>query len=229
MGEAEKATKFFDKEKEAETTIMDDCYACQLNGNLDYYLLLEDYDKVLENAQPLLDREYSCGKVPQATYRKVVDAYMRLNKWEEVEKFTDEGLKVLENDFTFVSSLIMYLLSYTFLGRFEDAKRMMEIALEKILSKNKPYDLMSISTAIEILMEILAFKGENDIQLSHSLSQQLNEMGLKGTSIREFKNFFGSKTRELRKQFDQRNGNTHYMDSYKKRWQLVEKAPCLQE
>lgn len=226
-GEKEKAKTYFQKEKEADTTVMDDCYACQLNGNLDYYLLLEEYEKVLENAQPLLDGEYSCGRVPQSTYSEVVEAYIAMGKWEEVEKYTDKGLHILDNDFSFVGCLIVYLYAYALLGRFEDAKKMMEAVLDKILSKNNPLHWLSASVSIEIFMELLAFKGENEIHLNAELHQKLDAIGLKGNATREFKQFFGKKTRELRKQFDERNGNSYFMDSYKKKWNKVATAPFL--
>ncbi|MCI4670605.1 MAG: hypothetical protein MRZ79_20895 [Bacteroidia bacterium] len=229
MGEAEKATEYFNKEQEADTTSMDDCYACQLNGNLDYYLLLEDYEKVLENAQPLLNREYTCGRVPESTYREVVYAYLEMENWEMVEKYTDEGLQILEKDYSFVGNLITFMFSYALLGRFSDARQMMEISLQKVLEVKSPYDMMNCYTSIEIFMEILSVKGETEIQLPAPIKEKLKDLGLRSSSIREYKQFFGEKARDLRRQFDKRNGNTYYMDKYKAKWELTAKAPCLQE
>lgn len=102
------AERYFNDTK---TCSLDDCTACQPNNISRVFLVAEQYDRVMECIQPILNGELTCHVVPHTTFPKAAYVMMRKGEWERAGHYvqsTYEHLDFTTPDLYEASILLLY-------------------------------------------------------------------------------------------------------------------------
>lgn len=229
MGDPVEALKYHRLNEEAEDSEMDDCKACQLNGKVELANFLGNYDQALKYAAPLLSRKHTCASVPLTTYAKAVEAYIALEKWDQIEPLIQKGMEEIGTNLGYFYSFSIFIQAYTFLGKFSEARAIFEKTVEKVFDKNQPLLQLRYFISVARLMDALLHAGHQEIILPPVLQTMLAAQGLRSQQVHDFQAFFEEKSKDLAARFDQRNENSFYTDKIAASKETLQKAPVMKE
>lgn len=192
------------------TNELDDCRACTLNNLLSYWLLNSDFEKVLEEAVPILEGKMACGSVPKTTYPKICMAYTALDRLEDAEKNYKKGAKALqkvpdEQHLQHQGQLMTYLIRT---GKHTPALKIFEKQFHFLQQTMRYAEIYHFLLVSRHLFEALLLKKktiswtlpEND--WLYQADGQYNVQTVLDTIV--------EKIDDLATQFDARNGNDYF-------------------
>lgn len=81
---------------------MADCSACEQSNAVSYWVALQEFDKALDAAQPLLAGEMSCACVPHSTIARVLRPLVYLDQREEALQLHRRGYRMIRHRRVFV-------------------------------------------------------------------------------------------------------------------------------
>lgn len=221
MEKIEKAKEYLDLRNEQPQDNVDNCPACTLDYELDYYLSTGNFDEAYNRAQPLLTKQIfveTCSQVPARTFCTLLYHAQKAGKHElaaelfkqgEVEM---EGQKENPNLMSYGGMLIAYLSDKDKDKMFKYIQRYLPWALEG--DGFSQYDFYSY--LVEGLNNL---QGEETIPLE--LPAEFEQHSSSGTyNVTDLRNHFYRKALELAGKFDERNN----CDAYVKRVTALQQA-----
>lgn len=152
MGDVELAKENFKLWQEIENDdFMSDCEACEVTEKVNYYSFIGEYEKALEEAEPILSGKLSCAEVPHITYAPVLKSMVSLKRFDEVKKLLPTAVKLIDGSLDLVSHIIPLIeVSYK-VGDVDYAKELAEKYEEKILNQTDEINALKFFIATSVL------------------------------------------------------------------------------
>ncbi|MCQ4088221.1 hypothetical protein [Saccharibacillus sp. JS10] len=102
MGDMEKAGECLKQFRTLKRDSMSDCTACELDEEVHYLNLLQEDEKALKKAKPIIEGRKACAEVPEMTLPGLLMPLHRLGRSEEAEEMQRRSYSMLGNHAKFV-------------------------------------------------------------------------------------------------------------------------------
>ena len=209
----EDAKKYLDLRNEAPDDAMGNCAACTLDDEVDYYMQTGQFDEAYNRAQPILEKQLTCGLVPARTLCTLTYYAWKSGKEElaaELFEKADAEMDVLKNDENLTSEGGM-LVSYLADKNPEKARHYIEKCLPWMIEGDgySKYDFSAYM--VEALNK---WTGTDPILLE--LPTEFEGYSASGQyPVKELKDCFYTIAHQLAEKFDKRDNYHAYMDRMK--------------
>lgn len=164
-----------------------DCTACERAHQVEFMVWLQEDERAVALAEPILNGQLSCSTVPHNTYHHLLIALVRLGRIEEAIDLQRRGYAKIENELSFLDGIANHIRFLTLLDP-ERAKELFEKHLDHAMTSAHQRNQFYFFLAGWLLFERLRRQGE--------LSDHLQSLI--------------AKTRSLADAFDRRNGNDYH-------------------
>lgn len=143
----EQATESYNEFKKCKRDNISDCEACELDFNVEYYLFLNELDKAVKVAKPLMDGRKTCGEVPNITYPKLLFYYVKNNMLNEAEKIVEVTYDLIRKNESFLEYLEGVLIYYAIVKPEEGIKVFSKHFMWVLNSRNEKHKLRFYTTS----------------------------------------------------------------------------------
>lgn len=202
-GDKEQARYYYKKWQETEDDIMTDCEACEVNGEVNYWLNQGQFNKAYEIAKPLIDGDLTCHSVPQVTYGELLLPLLERGYTEEAAKFYKRCYKGIHGQSGFCSTA-GDLIKYLIVVDQEKALSVFEEFVDEAYQSRVPLTKFYFYEPSALLLNNLTPDQQKLLRMPEGLTPEKIE----------------TETREIAAKFDQRNGSqrfTRKMEELKER------------
>lgn len=210
----DKAKEYLDLRNEAADDAMGNCPACTLDNELDYFMQTNQFDEAYNRAQPILDKQLTCGLVPARTLCTLTYYAWKSGKEDvaaELFEKADTEMELLENDENLISEGGM-LISYLAARNPEKAAHYIEKCLPWMIDADgfSRYDFSAYM--VETLKQ---WSGTDPLKLELPMEFELyNEKG--EYPLQQLKDYFYNTASELAGKFDERDNYHAYTERLQK-------------
>jgi tetratricopeptide (TPR) repeat protein len=199
-GDFEKAEEYYQLWINSPRDDMSDCPACELQSQMEYLFQTDQADEALQIAERLLNREVTCDEIPHLTYSKLLLPYLKLGETEDAQYFQSEGYFMIYQKPHMLVEASEHLLFFALTGP-KAGRRIFDRHINLADADKNPYGQFCFY--LSCLVWGKAMK-KNGLRVPFSL----NEMESVVLAIAD--------------DFDERNGNEHFMNTVRETLDLLE-------
>lgn len=181
----------FKKWQEQPRDSMCSCPTCELSRQVNYWLLEGEFSQAYPLAQPILNRELSCGRTLESTYASFLIPLLEEKRYQEAEEFYQRGYPPIKDKPGFLFEKDDYL-RYLMVVDQKEAVRCMERHLPVAIRLKVPFKKYLFYMTYHILLEMLP--DPDSVRFPEGFTRQHLERELY----------------EIARQFDLRNQNNYY-------------------
>lgn len=207
----EKAKEANWKMQMSQRDYLSDCEACELDEQAAYDLITGQVDKAFDEIKPILNHELSCGEVPGRTYRMLMTYYCNQRHHKESKKYFEllHQLVFKRKAFGLTGEIVGDMLYYCSLYDLAQGIEIFQKVIKQELDNRNPYYKMMFAKGSRQFF--LALQKEREF-LNISLPQMPVEKTKDGYRVAELAELYYNGYVEVAKRFDERNGNSYYME-----------------
>ena len=208
MGDLEEGKKLLPTWNDHPRDNLVDCEACEQNTLVTLATRTQQYEKALEEAEPIFDEKMTCEEIPHLTHGSVLWPLLKLNRKEECKPHFKKGYALTKNNRVFLSSHSEYLLYCTAISNFDTAMKIFEDSLQWAVETKDIDSQFQFYDSSTLLLQAFARKTSNQkLNLPKEIDcYQENDL----YNIEALADWFDKATIQLAEQFNQRNGNKYY-------------------
>jgi hypothetical protein len=209
------ATAYFSDKKTCE---LDDCAACQPNNISRVFLVAEQYDRMMECIQPILDGKLTCHVVPHTTFPKAAYASMRTGAWEQAGHYVQSTYKYLDFETPDPYEASVLLLYHASNKEFLKGRNLMQKQLAFALKTTSSGEVYDFYLSCALFMQAYLASGEETMALNVELKKKdfvVSEEGNK-YAVSALQKWFETEAYRHAKLLDTRNQNTFLENYFKK-------------
>ncbi len=191
-----------------------DCKACELNAQVDYDLRTGQVDKAFEEVKPILNHLLACAEVPGQTYCTLMTYFCKQRHRKKSKKYFDLlypivfKRKAMGLTGETAGEMLYYCSLY---DRAQGIEIFQKLIKEELDVRNPRYKMLFAKGAYQLFH---ALQEEREF-INISLPQIPVEKTKDGYSVAELAEMYYHEYVEIAKRFDERNGNTYYMEQIK--------------
>lgn len=126
IGDRQLARESYESFRSVPRDGMADCIACEADGEIEYFDLVDEPEKVVKAAGPSLIGQRSCQEVPHRTYAFVLRSLAQLKRYEEADEYQRKGYRLIRDNSKFLVHVALHMAYLLHRGRREPALRMLE-------------------------------------------------------------------------------------------------------
>ena len=219
LGNIEKSLELADKYfSDTRTCELDDCAACQPNNISRVFLVAEQYDRMMDCIQPILNGKLTCHVVPHTTFPKAAYASMRTGAWEKAAHYvqsTYDHLDFLTPDGYEASVLLLY---HACKQEFLKGRNLIQKQLAFALKTSASGEVYDFYLSCALLMQAYLASGEETMALDLTINKDYFVLPVEGNKyeVLALYKWFETAAYKHATLLDTRNGNTFLMDYFKK-------------
>lgn len=204
---------------------LSNCHACVQDESVEYYAFIGDDEAALEAAKPIFRGKLTCGEVPERTYACVQLPLLRLGKPAEAMGHFKTGYRKINFNPKFLRHKAMFLMSLTLTDNLDRAMKLLDRHLPECFDSQPPLSQFEFLLGARLLCERLSQKGETALPIR--IPDKLAALKGQSVTVATFVDWLNPELVNLAKQFDDRNGNTHFTDRLLKFRELFRyQQPC---
>lgn len=102
------------------------CKACEADRRVEFWAFLEEHEKAVKAAQPLLGGRQSCNSVPEVTYGRVLRSLVILGDLETAEKIHRKGYRLTAGRDNYLFHTAEHLAYLCHVGNFAKGLKLVE-------------------------------------------------------------------------------------------------------
>ncbi|MCD7900486.1 MAG: hypothetical protein LUH22_11600 [Bacteroides sp.] len=211
-----KAKEYLDLRNVQPQDDVDNCPACTLDNELDYYLETGNFDEAYNRAQPLLNKQIyvsTCSQVPARTFCTLIYYAEKAGKHELAAELFEKGEGDIEQEkenqnlTSYGGMLVCYLANKD------------KVKMRKYLERYLPYTLKADGFSKYDFNAFLAEafgRLQDEKTISLDLPEEFELYSPDGVyNVKTLQEHFYQKAYELAETFDKRNQTTTYVDRIK--------------
>ncbi|WP_052598550.1 hypothetical protein [Aureispira sp. CCB-QB1] len=211
----ELAERYFNDTK---TCMLDDCAACQPNNISRVFLVAEQYDRMMECIQPILDGRLTCHVVPHTTFPKAAYASMRTGEWEKAGHYVQSTYKHLDFSTPDLYEASVLLLYHACQKEFLKGRKLMQKQLSFALELNSSGEVYDFYFSCALFMQayIKAGHKEMKIQVNSKTTDFVTALKENSYDAATLQKWFRETAYKHASLLDNRNRNTFLNDYFEK-------------
>jgi hypothetical protein len=191
-------------------SFLSDCHACELDALAGYWLDLGRYTLGIRKAEELIASGMSCARVPASTFADVLLPMLRQSRGEEAMAYHKKGYPKVRRDADYMWHWGQHLSFLALTGNDARAAKLIETHLPAVESAHDPLSTLAFLRNMLLALECIAERKEKlklrlptDSPLSGESGEYL---------VAELANKTRDRVKQMSKRFDERNGNSYYVD-----------------
>ncbi len=183
-----------------------DCYACEVNKQVDCFAELESDEAALNVAEPILEGKLKCAEVPHITLGTVLLPLLRQDKIELAGQYFTKGYKLVSKNKEFLPTISQQIEFLVLTGKINKALNLFERHfIWAIETKNLERKYNFFRTASLLFSKI----EKHDLKLNLPTAYKGFREDGKYRATNLFEEFYAEANR-IAELFDTRNGNGKY-------------------
>jgi hypothetical protein len=185
-----------------------DCRACESHKEMEIHLALDEPDRALAISAPLCDGRSGCAEVPASTLGELLMVLHERGETERADELHQRGYRLCHTNPEFTSTMGRHLHYATLRGNLEEATRIFERHLIWALEMRTPDWVFTFYLGVlSYLTRMCVDSAELRVRLPIEFELHRDD-GV--YDARQILGWFETKSRDIAKQFDARNGNERY-------------------
>jgi hypothetical protein len=209
MGEEAEAEALWARWIAAPRDHLTDCFACELDDELDHHIDTGDHAGAVRKAGPLLEGRVGCAEVPHLTYGTLLYPLFKLGRMEQARDCHVGGYRLVAQNREFLATVGEHLEFLALTANLGRGLTLLERHLGWALDHASHRDRFSFHAAALLLLELVRKDGRE--QLSLRLPRAFPLFQPEGTyATGALLEWLGTQTRELAARFDARNGTPRF-------------------
>jgi len=193
---------------------LSDCHACEVDLHVEYCIFLEQDERAIAEARPILRGSQRCEEVPHRTYARLLVPYFRLGRLEDAMKCHKRGYRMISKNHKYLKHVARHLLFLTLTDNLDRAT--------KVFQKHLPwcFGIMDLSQRYEfflpslVLLERLGERKNITLRLPKDVALHREDGRYEISAISAW---LESEIQQLARRFDQRNGTDYFTRRYEER------------
>jgi hypothetical protein len=212
MGDRPAAIESEQKWQETELdSSYSDCKACELDWKVNFLIYVEEYERALIEAVPIVQGRLHCSEIPHHTLATLLMPLLKLDRIDEAREFHRKGYQLATKNPDFLKSVGEHLYFLVATGDLMKAVGLLEKHLQWALAPVDPWSQLYFYQASYLLLKSLQENNESTIKLR--LPRSFPSYPQDGSyDLSLLVDWFGKSTQELATRFDRRNGNEYYQN-----------------
>lgn len=183
-----------------------DCYACEVNKQVECFAELESDEAALNVAEPILEGKLKCAEVPHITLGTVLLPLLRQDKIELAEQYFTKGYRLVSKNKEFLPTISQQIEFLVLTGKINKALNLFERHfIWAIETKNLERKYNFFRTASLLFSKI----EKQNLKLNLPTTYQGFREDGKYSAANLFEEFYAEADR-IAELFDTRNGNGKY-------------------
>ena len=208
IGDRELAKESFANYRAVPRDTMADCIACEADGELEYYALIDEPEKAVKAVEPSLAGQRTCAEVPHRTYSDALRPLALLERYKEADEYQRKGYRLIRNNPKFLQQVAWQMAYLVHRERREPALRMLERhlpwALDTYYLRNRYLFYVSAKRTLN------CFVGKRRAKKLHLPSTFPAFSPTGSYDLAELIAWFDSELKALGARFDARNQNDFF-------------------
>ena len=191
-------------------TANSDCLACEMNFDMDCALELDDEEKALKIAKPILDGKRTCAEIPHCTYAELAKYYIYHDNLDEALYYATlcERL-VLDEPETFLEKIGFLLEVYSIVKLQHGWNIFKHMIPEFVNCKNPAMKLAFARGAYRVLK---ALAEQTEFLLNSNLKALPVPKSEDGWETKAICDYFYQIAKDMSEKLDTRNGSRYYQE-----------------
>ena len=191
-------------------TANSDCLACEMNFDMDCALELDDEEKALKIAKPILDGKRTCAEIPHCTYAELAKYYIYHDNLNEALYYANlcERL-VLDEPETFLEKIGFLLEVYSVVNLQHGWNIFKHTIPEFVNCKNPAMRLAFARGAYRVLK---ALGEQTEFLLNSNLKTLPVPKSKEGWETKAVCDYFYQIAKDMSEKLDTRNGSYYYQE-----------------
>ncbi len=203
-----------------------DCSACERDSQVSYYLFVNDLERALKAAEPILSGKMKCGEVPHVTLPELLLPLLRKKEINLAVDYYLWAAKILNRDPDFIAEYGKLMTFLALTSNFKEGIKIFEKMLPAVLEAKALSRRFTFQLGASLLFHYLQDSGKDSISLR--LPQELKLSGSKGldkngtetdkakkipsqnVQIQSLIDWIDNDLLHLAKLFDERNGTNAF-------------------
>lgn len=201
-----------------KSCMLDDCAACQPNNISRVFLVAEQYDRMMECIQPILDGKLTCHVVPHTTFPKAAYASMRTGAWEKAAHYIQSTYQYLDFETPDAYEASVLLLYHACKQEFLKGRNLIEKQLAFVLKSPSSGEVYDFHFSCALFMQAYLASGEDTIILNVEHKRDNFVLPAEGNkyAVSALQKWFEAEANRHGRLLDTRNQNTFLIDYFKK-------------
>ena len=236
MGDFEAAAAEMQKWRSAVKDGLQDCEACETNGEVSFLAETFNNEKALEIARPILEGKLSCTSIPQHTLGNIIRPLMRLGRIDEAVKVAEKCYRLTSKNEVYLYKVCECLLVATHTNALVRAKRIFSKHAIWALKTGFDARRLRFNSVASAFLKKLAQgklketssevsegkkrKAKSSVRLQLPSEHPLYQPDAK-YDISLLATWYQDEAEKLALQFDQRNGNRYVTRCMKETFELA--------
>jgi len=203
---------------------MADCEACEQDKIVEILIGVNENEKALAQAAPILNGKMSCAEIPHITLANILRPLMRMNKPEECEEYFQKGYRLTKKNRDFLTCLSEQLLYCIWSNKTEMGLKIFNRHLPWAVDTFNLNDKFCFYDSCALFLDLLIQQGSK-VNPKIIIPEELpchQETGK--YDLAELKYWFSEQSQELADRFNERNQNSYYSDLRTEKRELVTKS-----
>jgi tetratricopeptide (TPR) repeat protein len=192
-----------------------DCMACELDNMADYYDIVDQPDKAIEAAQPIVKGKRRCAEIPHRTFSMLLRPLAQLGRYEEADAIQAKGYRLIRSNPEFLGQVAAPIVYLVHRDQIELATTYLQRHFSWALETCEQRTRYVFYIAAKGLFAKLA---EGKPKCSLQLPEKFPLFSPSGEyELSEIIDWLTGQSREIGEGFNRRNGTTYYTDGLVKR------------
>lgn len=188
---------------------LSNCPACEVDERVSFHVYMEDYERGLAEARPILEGGMQCRTVPHRTLSRFLVPLLRLGRRDEAREFHRRGYPLVEGDKGLLTYVCDHLVYLSLVGEDEKAADVLGSHYHFAERTTDLYHRYLFQRAAWLFSETAAERGGPAVRLPMPSTFPLfDEGGL--YDARRLAAHFKRAAFDLASKFDARNGNDYF-------------------
>lgn len=214
-GDVDRAAAAYDDFLDAPRDGMADCAACEPDNVVEYFDLIDEPEKVLVVAKPIIEKKLACAEVPERTYPKLLRSFALLSRYEEGDRHEKASYRLIKRKRNFLNFFGLHIAYLIHREKIDEAVRVFEDNCHLLADSYEPLANLQFLSAAHVLVDVMDSIGDRrSFSLAPSLADQC-EIG--DGSFSDVAEQISRARLDLATKFDERNGSRFMSDDYVRR------------
>lgn len=221
FGDFENAEKYRQKwMTDSNTSVMEDCKACQLNTSVAYLTSFEKYTEAIEEASSILDGTHTCGQVPKGTYPNVLLSKLFLGKIDECQELYEKGVETVSHSQAEVDEYAAYLIYLSCIKDLVKGQDIIENHFKYVWEYKSKNSIIFFYSGILLFLKTLKEEGNEYLKCDGFKPIPLKPTE-EGYQVIDLITFFEKEQLQFVQLFNERNENDFYTKKYVTNYQKL--------
>lgn len=214
-GDVDRAAAAYEEFLDAPRDGMSDCAACEPDNIVEYFDLIDEPEKAIAAAKPIIENKLACAEVPERTYPKLLRSFAMLSRYEEGDRYEKNSYRAIKRQRNFLNFFGLHIAYLIHREKIDEAVLVFEENCHLLAASYEPLANLEFLSAAQVLVDTMDSIGDRRrFSLAPSFADQC-EAG--DGSFTDVSQQISRARLDLATKFDERNDSRFMSEDYVRR------------